>query len=305
MNTSALTLKCKLAIVIPAYKAKFLDSAIRSILSQSNQNFQLYVIDDGSPEGISRIVDQYTGNGNVTYYRFEKNLGGVDLIGHWNRSVQMADADWIWLFSDDDVAQPGCVQAFFDTLEVTQAKFDVYRFNIQMIDQNDNVICVKAPHPESETGLNFLKRRLKGISLSAAIEYIFCKQAFIRESGFVNFPLAFCSDDASWIAFAGNKDIFTIPHYTISWRSSQLNISSVRGLQHQKIDALLSYCLWVKERFPDVMDQDLENWLLENFKYVYGRLTLRQKFVLADRIAAILNRKKSYYLKKIIFNGLL
>src|SRR5271170_7833477 len=122
-----------LAIVIPAYKTKYLDAALASIASQTNKNFKVYVCDDGSKEDIKSITEKYAGQLNLQFHRFDENLGKTDLVGHWNRSVAMADEEWIWLFSDDDVMAPGCARAFFDALELTNSQHNLYRFNIEMI----------------------------------------------------------------------------------------------------------------------------------------------------------------------------
>jgi glycosyltransferase involved in cell wall biosynthesis len=289
-----------LAIVIPAYKAKYLDEALRSISLQTNQHFKVYVSDDASSEDITAIVDQYKGKINISYIRFDINLGRKNLVAHWNRSVELANEDWVWLFSDDDIMSPKCVQAFYDALHITNGQHNVYRFNIEMIDAAGGIICVKDPHPEQETGFEFLKRRLQSKSLSAAVEYIFKKKAFGKNNGFVNFPLAFCSDDASWIQFAGNAPIFTIQSEKVYWRSSNINISSLKGFQHQKVEALLGYCIWIKNKFNDISLTELETWFFENLKYVYGRLNLIEKYRLSKKLSLIFKKNKFIYYKKLL-----
>jgi len=296
-------IKNSLAIVIPAYKIKYFDSALASIASQTNRNFKVYVGDDCSSEDVKSNADKYAHKLNIQYTRFEKNLGKSDLVAQWNRSVRLASEEWIWLFSDDDLMSPGCVQAFFDALNSTNARHDLYRFNIEMIDAGDQVICVKDPHPTTETGYEFLQRRLRSKSLSAAVEYIFKKDVFEQNGGFVNFPLAFCSDDASWIQFAGNKPIYTIPTEKVYWRSSNINISSVKGLQQQKIEALLNYSVWVIAKFKDIPLNEVETWFFENLKYVYGKLGVIKKYELAKRLSLIFNKSKLFYYNKLLFGG--
>ena len=49
----------RLAIIIPAYKSKFLRQTLDSLVNQTNQNFNLYIGDDNSPFNIKEIVDDY------------------------------------------------------------------------------------------------------------------------------------------------------------------------------------------------------------------------------------------------------
>ncbi|MDQ3843120.1 MAG: glycosyltransferase family 2 protein, partial [Bacteroidota bacterium] len=79
--------KDKLAIVIPAYKAAFLREAIQSIAQQTCKDFTLYIGDDASPHDLSRIIADFDNKMNIVYKRFDENLGGKDLAGHWNRCV--------------------------------------------------------------------------------------------------------------------------------------------------------------------------------------------------------------------------
>jgi glycosyltransferase involved in cell wall biosynthesis len=293
----------KLAIVIPFYKIQFLETALASIANQTNKNFKVYISDDGSSENVQLIIEHFKSKFELQYHRFENNLGKTDLVGHWNRSVRLADEEWIWLFSDDDVMNEDCVQAFYDALELTQAQHNLYRFNIEMIDAEGKVILVKDSHPKLETGYEFLLRRLQSRSLSAAVEYIFKKDVFEKNDGFVNFPLAFCSDDASWITFAGDKSIYTMLNAKVYWRSSFINISSKSGLQHQKASALVAYCLWAKDKFGDKLLPDLETWFFETLRYIYGKLNLIEKYKLAKTLSTIFNKNKFFYLSRLLFYG--
>lgn len=297
----------QLAIVIPAYKVKYLDAALNSISAQTNKNFKVYICDDGSKEDIKSITDKYFGQFNMLYHRFEDNLGGTDLVKHWNRSVAMASEEWIWLFSDDDVLSPGCVQAFFDALELTKGQHHLYRFNIEMIDAEGKVICVKDPHPTTETGYEFLSRRLQSKSLSAAVEYIFKKDVFEKNNGFVSFPVAYCSDDASWMAFAGELPIHTIQTEKVYWRSSGINISSAGGFQIQKTDALLKFIDYIVNKYPDKKAELLalaEPWFYENLSYISGRLSFVQAVKLSIRLNSLFRGSKPGAMKKIIASQL-
>ena len=51
----------QLAIVIPAYKAKFLPKTLDSIAAQTDKRFCVYIGDDCSPEDIGSIVEPYKG----------------------------------------------------------------------------------------------------------------------------------------------------------------------------------------------------------------------------------------------------
>ena len=121
----------RLAIVIPAYKATFLPVALDSIAMQTCKDFTLYVGDDCSPEPIGSIVEQYKDKVNLVYQRFDTNLGGKDLVAQWERCIAMSrEEPYIWLFSDDDVMEPSCVEELLRQIEKTEGYYDVYHFNV-------------------------------------------------------------------------------------------------------------------------------------------------------------------------------
>ena len=292
-----------LAIVIPAYKAKFLDEALASIAAQTNRNFKLYVCDDASKEDIKAVTKKYENDIDLYYHRFPDNLGGKDLVKQWDRSVELADARWIWLFSDDDLLSPGCVQAFFDALKNSDGKYEVYRFNIEMIDAERSIILAKEPHPTEETSFQFLKGRLQSKSLSAAIEYIFKKETFRENGGFVDLPMAWCADDATWIQFAGAKPIYTIQGEKIYWRSSGVNISSSGGFQSQKADALIKFIYFILAKFPGKRNELLQlagPWLYNSLNYINGRLGILQSIKLSAKINALFKPAKPVAFRKLL-----
>jgi glycosyltransferase involved in cell wall biosynthesis len=297
----------QLGIIIPAYKTKYLDAALASIAAQTNKNFRVYVCDDGSKEDIKSIANKYADQLDLQYHRFDENLGGTNLVQHWNRSIALANENWLWLFSDDDVLGSGCVQAFFDALQLTQSQHNLYRFNIEMIDANDEVICVKEPHPTTETGYEFLKRRLQSKSLSAVVEYVFKKKVFDASNGFDDFPLAYCADDATWLKFAGDLPIYTIQSQKIYWRASGINISSSGGFQIQKTDALLKFINHILNKYPQHKAELLqlaEPWFYENLGYIHSRLGFWQAVKLSFKLNALFKGSKPGAMKKIIASQL-
>src|ERR1035437_3960780 len=106
----------KLAIVIPAYKRMFFNEALSSIAKQTNKNFTLYIGDDCSPCNLYNIVEKYEKSIPIVYRHFDENIGRKDLVVQWERCIDLVgDEEWIWLFSDDDIMDPTCVENFYNT----------------------------------------------------------------------------------------------------------------------------------------------------------------------------------------------
>lgn len=246
-----------LSIVIPAYKPDFLKKALESIENQTDKRFQVFIGDDASPANLQAITNPFVKRNGWEYHRFNKNLGGQNLVDHWNRCVELSVSQWVWLFSDDDVMSPDCVKTFYAELEKGR-RVNVLRFNLQVINEKDEVVNQNLPCPSQVSAFELGNLRFTRQLLSSAVEYVFHRDAFEKEGGFVNFPLAWCSDDASWIAFARDQPIYTLPAGLVSWRLSEVNISSKGGAFTQpKIEAAISFIAWFNQRFPNQIKSTL------------------------------------------------
>lgn len=241
-----------LCILIPAWKPHFLAQTLESVARAFVPDLcQVWIFDDAGPEEIKSICAPFLERfPDWHYHRFERNLGQQDLVAHWNRCVGQTSGDWIWLFSDDDRMQEDSVTAFFQT----QARFpetQVFRFRQTMIDEKGNTLASDFPIPDPVSGEELGELRFRRKLYSSAVAYVFSRQAFLRHKGFVAFPLAWCSDDASWIAFAGQAGIRTIPEGGVFWRISSYSISGNKdALRLRKMEAAVAFTHWYNQQFP-------------------------------------------------------
>ena len=265
-----------LAIIVPAYKGRFLSEAVKSILAQTDQRFRLYVCDDQSPENLQAIINPLIAGTNHLYHKFADNMGAVSLADQWSRCVRLTSEPWVWVFSDDDVMEPECVAAFYAALEKYQPDTSVYRFNTLSVDENGRVIRVNQPHPQFESPIQFAYHRLRNERLSFAPEYLFARAAFDKAGGFLPLPAAWGSDDASWMIFSGDKPIVTIPTARIRWRNSADNISGQKSTGTMKVDGALGYLQWLLAWSSDpslhMPGVDEEVLRLESRKWFQGQL---------------------------------
>jgi len=219
---------------------------MQSISEQTCKDFSLYIGDDASADNIEEIVNQFKNKIDLVYHRFDTNIGGKNLTKQWERCISLSQGEeYIWLFSDDDLLPPDAVERFYDFLG-NYPNYDLYRFNIQLIDQNNVVMVEASDHKVVESIEEFIENRLLGTTHSAAIEYIFTKEIFREINGFVSFPLAWGSDDATWIKMGYKNGIVTIPGAPVMWRISGLNITSLRHNRNMKFRAILLFYKWLK-----------------------------------------------------------
>lgn len=264
----------RLAIVIPAYKADFLARTLASIAAQTDQRFRVYIGDDASPEPLADLVGQCAlPGGRLRYQRFDDRQGPVHLTRHWHRCVALSREPWVWLFSDDDMMAPNCVESFYAALDATAGRYDLYRFNTMTIDASDRPIGLNPPHPEVESWDRFAYFLLRQLRLTNQQELVFRRTAYDAIGGFLDLPLAWCSDHAFAIACGTTTGIFTMASGTVLFRQSGLNFSSRRTTATDRLKwrATAAYVTWLLEHvnrharqvFPD--RRELEHLARERF----------------------------------------
>lgn len=282
----------QLAIVIPAYKATFFKETLESIARQTDNRFTVYVGDDHSPENLHPIIEAYKDKIDIVYHRFDKNMGGTDLVGQWNRCIDLArEEPWIWLFSDDDLMDEKCVEAFYQTIETNKDE-DLFHFDVKIINENSVVTGKFQPFPQRLSSDEFFASRIQYALSSYVVEYIFSRYIYLKEGRFQNFDLAWGSDDATWMKFGKRKGIYTIKGPFVQWRYSQINISSNVGDRKTIIRKLASneaYILWVRQFFeqnnlPDrTSNFDKLKWMLQQFIET-NALSYQDKLQIVDQM---------------------
>jgi glycosyltransferase involved in cell wall biosynthesis len=234
-----------LAIVIPAYKPQFFELMLNSIAVQSNKKFKCYIFDDAAPEKIKAVSSKFP---DYHYTRFDENMGGRDLVGHWHRCLKSIEEEWVWLFSDDDIMSPDCVDEFYKALDL-YPNAGAFRFTVDIIDADGQIIGSNKPI-KNETGLEFLLSKLSG-KQSYMPDHIFnWKKLKEINGGIVKFPLAWHSDDATWCLLGETCEIVAISSAVVQWRRSGINICSIRNVETLKIKlcASMLFYLWCSKK---------------------------------------------------------
>lgn len=95
MNTTP-----KISVIVPVYKVEeYLHRCIDSTLSQSFTDFELILVDDGSPDNCGKICDEYATKDNRIRV-FHKPNGGVSSAR--NLGLDNAQGEWIAFIDSDD-----------------------------------------------------------------------------------------------------------------------------------------------------------------------------------------------------------
>ena len=91
------------SIIIPVYNVENeLARCIDSIINQTFGNFELILVDDGSPDNSGSICDEYAKNDSRVQVIHKAN-GGVSSAR--NTGLKIAKGEYIWFVDSDDYVE--------------------------------------------------------------------------------------------------------------------------------------------------------------------------------------------------------
>lgn len=100
----------KISIVVPVYKAEsFLHVCVNSILAQTYTNFELILVDDGSPDDSGALCDEFASSDDRIRVLHKKN-GGVSSARNLGMSV--ASGEWLCFIDSDDFVDQTYLEDF-------------------------------------------------------------------------------------------------------------------------------------------------------------------------------------------------
>lgn len=254
---------------MPAYKRRFLREAVASVLAQTFRDFELVVVDDGSPEDLKGVIDSFD-DPRLTYHRNQPNIGGKDLVAAWNHAMTFAHGEWCVLASDDDVYEPRYLETLL-TLSERHPECDLIHCRVKLIDASGTETGISEVRNEVESCLEMMYNRSVRRFRQMAPEFMFRREAFRRIGGFVRFPLAWYSDDATWIRLA-DKGVAFAAEPLFSFRQSGENISTRLDLCEGKLAAAREFTDWaesfVRGLQVDGQDRELKERILRELRPV-------------------------------------
>ncbi len=106
----------RLSICIPTYNfGAFIGETLESILPQVEDGVEVVVLDGGSSDDTTAIVESFQQRYPSLRYKRRDERGGIDR--DIPRTVDMARGEYCWLFGADDVMKPGAIRQMLKNLD--------------------------------------------------------------------------------------------------------------------------------------------------------------------------------------------
>lgn len=181
-----------MSIVTPAYnRARFLEQAIQSVLSQDYPNLEHIVMDGASSDGSVDILRSYGGR---VRWRSEPDRGQSDAL---NKALSLAGGEIIGWCNSDDIYLPGAVRQAVEIL-TADPELDLFYGDCLYIDADGNVIGRHGTKPFS------LRRLIWYDSGYFNIQAMFFRRRVIERVGGFDIGLHYALD-YDWLIRVGKS----------------------------------------------------------------------------------------------------
>ena len=121
----------KISVIMPVYKAeKYLERSVTSVLNQTHTDFELLLIDDGSPDNSGAICDEWAKKDNRIRVFHKPNGGTSDAR---NFGIEKAQGEYITFIDNDDYVLPHWLESMHNSAKNHNA--DIVKGGMQLFDE--------------------------------------------------------------------------------------------------------------------------------------------------------------------------
>jgi glycosyltransferase EpsJ len=136
----------KISVIMPVYKVEsYVGKAIESILTQTFQDFEYIIVDDGSPDNSGVICDEYAVKDNRIHVIHKENGGAPSAR---NTAMDVARGKYLYFMDSDDWAEPTMLEDMHALAESHQAQYVVTGYFIDTYYSSTDFITLNISHPD-------------------------------------------------------------------------------------------------------------------------------------------------------------
>jgi glycosyltransferase involved in cell wall biosynthesis len=259
-----------ISVVLPTYnRAALLGRSIRSVLGQSYRDFELIVIDDGSTDETSVVVDGFS-DPRIRYLPLPRNTGAGAAR---NVGIRIAKGKFLAFQDSDDEWLPSKLSKQMSAFKSGTAKLGMVYSDMQMILRDGTVNYFAAPSVLSDCLINPATRfyQVHNLGIQSAV----IKREYLDEAGPFNEELPAFEDLEMFIRLSRRCDFQHL-------REPLVNYYDTQGISQD------SYARWVSRKF--MLKLYYKELLSRNPAFLFNEVrwlcTLRREAVRARRAVA-------------------
>lgn len=125
----------KISIIVPIYNVeKYLEKCIKSILNQTFKDFELILVDDGSPDKCGEICEKYKALDSRVRVVHKSNAG---LSAARNTGLDLAKGDFVAFVDSDDYVHKQMYEILYS--QIIKDKSDITICDFEYVYENKNI----------------------------------------------------------------------------------------------------------------------------------------------------------------------
>ena len=212
----------KISVILTTYNGSsrgYLSSAIESVVTQSYQNFELLIIDDGSTDNTKKTCSSYLENDRIRYM-YQENTG---LAAARNSGIRASSGEFLCFLDDDDVWKPVKLQRQFEFIEQRlngAGKWGLIFTWLELIDEQGKVVSYRGHHQEGW----LYRSLLLGNTVDAPSSVLIRREVF-DNVGLFDESFENCQDWDMWLRISKEYMIFPVKEYLVQHREHRNRIS--------------------------------------------------------------------------------
>lgn len=221
----------KISVCVPTYcGGATIGAAIESVLAQSFADFELIVIDDGSPDETRVIVERFA-DPRLVYLRNESNLGPQ---GNWNRCLEVARGEYFKLLPHDDLLHPCCLERQVAVLEADHVESVALVFSARNVLGPDGRVLTRRGYPGGHEGTidgSVVMRSCvrRGTNLIGEPGAVLFRKSLAEKIGFFDAINPYVIDLDYWFRLLAHGDAYFCAEPLASFRVSNSSWSVAIG----------------------------------------------------------------------------
>lgn len=157
-------MKCLISVVMPVYGVeKWLESAARSVLDQTERSLELILVDDCSPDGSGLLCDRLSEkDARVSVVHLSENGG---LSHARNEGLKRAAGKYVFFMDSDDAIEPELLQRAAKAAESAQADWLIFGATEDHYDASGRLTLTRRIVPEARVCLTQAQKEAAVIAL--------------------------------------------------------------------------------------------------------------------------------------------
>lgn len=210
------------SVIVPTYnREQFLEKAIQSVLSQTYQNFELIIVDDGSTDNTNALVEKYKQDKRVHYYYQENQRQSAAR----NLALRHAKGDFICFLDSDNYWPEDRLMKSVNAFNDNPSVHIVYGDCITINEEGIEVSRANMRRHSGRITAHLLKDNCVSMNTTTT------RRECFDEMGGMSGKRRVADDYDLWLRFSSQYQFLYIPEYLAYYRVMPDQISSNKTLR--------------------------------------------------------------------------